>query len=102
MAEVKYAAATRVYAKGTPPAVDALDLEVKDGEFMVLVGPSGSGKTTALRMAILRSFGPAVDLLADGAVDPRPLLGEPLPLEQFGEAVNRVRAGQGIKWHIRP
>ena len=42
--------ATRVYAKDAPPAVDALDLEVKDGEFMVLVGPSGSGKTTALRM----------------------------------------------------
>jgi multiple sugar transport system ATP-binding protein len=50
MAQVKYAAATRVYAKNAPPAVDALDLEVKDGEFMVLVGPSGSGKTTALRM----------------------------------------------------
>jgi multiple sugar transport system ATP-binding protein len=32
------------------PAVDALDLHVQDGEFMVLVGPSGSGKTTALRM----------------------------------------------------
>ena len=32
------------------PAVDALDLHVADGEFMVLVGPSGSGKTTALRM----------------------------------------------------
>jgi multiple sugar transport system ATP-binding protein len=39
-----------VYAKGTSPAVDALDLDIKDGEFMVLVGPSGSGKTTALRM----------------------------------------------------
>jgi multiple sugar transport system ATP-binding protein len=50
MAEVKYVQATRVYAKGTPPAVDALNLEIKDGEFMVLVGPSGSGKTTALRM----------------------------------------------------
>ena len=32
------------------PAVDALDLDIADGEFMVLVGPSGSGKTTALRM----------------------------------------------------
>ena len=53
-------------------------------------------------MAILRSFGPAVDLIASGAVDPRPLLSEPLPLEMFGEALNRVRAGQGIKWHIRP
>jgi multiple sugar transport system ATP-binding protein len=50
MAEVNYMAASRVYAKGTPPAVDALDLDIKDGEFMVLVGPSGSGKTTALRM----------------------------------------------------
>ena len=50
MAEVKYVQASRVYAKGTPPAVDALDLDIKDGEFMVLVGPSGSGKTTALRM----------------------------------------------------
>src|ERR1700678_4631375 len=50
MARVRYVSATRVYAKGTPPAVDALDLDIKDGEFMVLVGPSGSGKTTALRM----------------------------------------------------
>ena len=31
-------------------AVDAMSLEVNDGEFMVLVGPSGCGKTTALRM----------------------------------------------------
>ena len=53
-------------------------------------------------MAILRSFGQAVDLLASGAVDPRPLLSEPLPLEAYGDAVNRVRGGQGIKWHIRP
>jgi multiple sugar transport system ATP-binding protein len=50
MAAVNYLAASRVYAKGAPPAVDALDLDIKDGEFMVLVGPSGSGKTTALRM----------------------------------------------------
>src|SRR6266700_5372010 len=50
MANVKYMSATRVFSKGTPPAVDALDLDVHDGEFMVLVGPSGSGKTTALRM----------------------------------------------------
>ena len=50
MAGVRYVGASRVYAKGATPAVDALDLDIKDGEFMVLVGPSGSGKTTALRM----------------------------------------------------
>jgi multiple sugar transport system ATP-binding protein len=42
--------ATRLYPGTDAPAVDALDLNVRDGEFMVLVGPSGSGKTTALRM----------------------------------------------------
>ena len=50
MAGVRYVGASRVYAKNVTPAVDALDLDIKDGEFMVLVGPSGSGKTTALRM----------------------------------------------------
>jgi len=39
-----------MYGSGMPPAVDTLDLDISDGEFMVLVGPSGSGKTTALRM----------------------------------------------------
>ena len=50
MAEVRYEQATRVYPGSSLPAVDALDLEIADGELMVLVGPSGSGKTTALRM----------------------------------------------------
>ena len=50
MAEVRYQQATRVYPGTDSPAVDALDLEIGDGEFVVLVGPSGSGKTTALRM----------------------------------------------------
>jgi len=40
---------TKVYGDGTR-AVDELDLEVADGEFVVFVGPSGCGKTSALRM----------------------------------------------------
>src|SRR5258708_20168352 len=50
MPAVEYQQASRVYAKGQEPAVEALSLDIQDGEFMVLVGPSGSGKTTALRM----------------------------------------------------
>jgi multiple sugar transport system ATP-binding protein len=50
MADVRFVQATRIYPGTERPAVDALDLHIADGEFMVLVGPSGSGKTTALRM----------------------------------------------------
>ena len=50
LAEVRYVGATRMYQGNDRPAVDALNLDIADGEFMVLVGPSGSGKTTALRM----------------------------------------------------
>src|SRR5919197_997024 len=50
MADVRYEQASRIYPGTALPAVDALDLHIDDGEFMVLVGPSGSGKTTALRM----------------------------------------------------
>ena len=50
MASVTFKAATRLYPGGTKPAVDKLDLEVKDGEFLVLVGPSRCGKSTSLRM----------------------------------------------------
>jgi multiple sugar transport system ATP-binding protein len=49
MAEIALERLTKVYGDGTR-AVSALDLEIADGEFVVLVGPSGCGKTTALRM----------------------------------------------------
>ena len=50
MASVTFSKATRLYPGGTRPAVNEIDLLVKDGEFLVLVGPSGCGKTTTLRM----------------------------------------------------
>ncbi|QLL24681.1 sn-glycerol-3-phosphate ABC transporter ATP-binding protein UgpC [Actinobacteria bacterium IMCC26103] len=50
MASVVFENATRIYPGTTKPAVDKLNLTVKDGEFLVLVGPSGCGKSTSLRM----------------------------------------------------
>ena len=50
MASVTFDKATRLYPGSTKPAVDQLDLQVADGEFLVLVGPSGCGKSTSLRM----------------------------------------------------
>ncbi len=50
MATVTYDEATRIYPGADTPSVDRLNIEVADGEFLVLVGPSGSGKSTALRM----------------------------------------------------
>jgi multiple sugar transport system ATP-binding protein len=49
VADIALEGVTKVYPDGTK-AVDGLNLEIADGEFMVLVGPSGCGKTTALRM----------------------------------------------------
>jgi multiple sugar transport system ATP-binding protein len=49
VAAITLSGLTKVFATGVT-AVSALDLEVTDGEFVVLVGPSGCGKTTALRM----------------------------------------------------
>jgi len=52
---------TKVFATGVT-AVDQLDLDVDDGEFVVLVGPSGCGKTTALRMVA------GLELITSGTV----------------------------------
>jgi multiple sugar transport system ATP-binding protein len=49
VAEIKLEKLTKIYPDGTK-AVDCLDLEIRDGELVVLVGPSGCGKTSALRM----------------------------------------------------
>jgi multiple sugar transport system ATP-binding protein len=50
MATVTFDEATRLYPGSERPAVDKLNIDVGDGEFLVLVGPSGCGKSTSLRM----------------------------------------------------
>jgi len=49
MAQVAFDHVSKIYPDGTR-AVNDMNLDIRDGEFMVLVGPSGCGKTTALRM----------------------------------------------------
>lgn len=51
MATVTFDGVSRIYSKDAErPAVDSLNLDIADGEFLVLVGPSGCGKSTSLRM----------------------------------------------------
>ncbi len=49
MAEIQFKEITKRYPDGFE-AVKSVDLDIGDGEFMILVGPSGCGKSTALRM----------------------------------------------------
>jgi len=50
MAVVTLDRLTKIYERGHAPAADSVNLEIRHGEFMVLLGPSGCGKTTTLRM----------------------------------------------------
>ena len=50
MATVTFDKATRQYPGNPIPSVDKLNIDIADGEFLVLVGPSGCGKSTSLRM----------------------------------------------------
>ncbi|MCW3064497.1 MAG: putative sugar transporter ATP-binding protein [Solirubrobacterales bacterium] len=62
MTSVRYEHATRTYDGTSSPAIDDLELDIGDGELLVLVGPSGSGKSTALRMLA------GLEPLDDGAI----------------------------------
>jgi threonine dehydrogenase-like Zn-dependent dehydrogenase len=53
-------------------------------------------------MAVLYSFGPAVNLLSSGAIDTAVMLTTALPLEDFPNALGMVRRGEGIKTQIVP
>src|SRR5918998_139380 len=65
MADIKLDKVTKRYPDGTE-AVKQVDLDIGDGEFMILVGPSGCGKSTALRMIAGLEEISEGDLLIDG------------------------------------
>src|ERR671927_2040006 len=73
MATVVYDNASRIYPGTSRPAVDSLDLQIEDGEFLVLVGPSGCAKSTCLRMlAGLEEVNSGRILIGDRDVTPMP------------------------------
>src|SRR4051812_26951929 len=67
MAAVELKSVSKVFPDGTI-AVDRIDLDVHDGEFMVLLGPSGCGKSTVLRMVAGLEEPTEGDIWLDGAV----------------------------------
>src|SRR6478735_3073173 len=96
MAEITLEKLTKVYGDGTR-AVSELDLEIADGEFVVLVGPSGCGKTSALRM--IAGLEPITDgRVVNGAASTLGL-GEVLPKKPrtlSGGQRQRVAMGRAI------
>jgi threonine dehydrogenase-like Zn-dependent dehydrogenase len=105
-----------VDATGAPSAIEAAMGSLERGGRLLIFGVAPAEAAVRVSpfrvyndelviigsMAVLYSFDQAVDMLARGAVDVRPLVAEPLPLEQFDQALRRARAGEGVKTHVRP
>lgn len=75
MAQVEFENVTKVFddASGTIVAVEELDLDIEDGEFVVFVGPSGCGKSTTLRMlAGLERITDGVIKIDDAVINDKP------------------------------
>src|ERR1700687_83633 len=68
MAVVETRKLTKVFKRGNVGAVVDVDLESREGEFLVLLGPSGSGKTTLLRMIAGLEEPTSGDILIGGKV----------------------------------
>src|SRR6202166_183500 len=68
MAIVETRKLTKIFKRGTVGAVNNVDLQSREGEFLVLLGPSGSGKTTLLRMIAGLEEPTAGEILIGGRV----------------------------------
>ena len=101
MAQVGFDRVSKIYPDGTR-AVNDINLDIRDGEFMVLVGPSGCGKTTALRMvAGLEEISEGVLKIGDRVVNHVPV---PRPRHRDGlPELRALPAPLGLREHrLRP
>jgi len=105
-----------VDATGVPPAIQAgLDAVAKGGRFLqVGVAPPDARVeispfriyndevTVVGSMAVLHSYAPALQLTIDGLVDLDPLITHGLPLEEYPDALDMIRRGDGLKIQLLP
>jgi 2-desacetyl-2-hydroxyethyl bacteriochlorophyllide A dehydrogenase len=101
---------------GAPPAIeDAFNALERGGRLLIFGVAADTARvnlspfriyndeiTVVGSMAVLNSYGTALDLLAAGEFVTDPLVTHTLPLERFAEALKLVRAGEGVKTHINP
>jgi 2-desacetyl-2-hydroxyethyl bacteriochlorophyllide A dehydrogenase len=101
---------------GVPSAMEEAFGSVDRGGRFMIFGVAPAGAVVSLSpfriyndeitvigsMAVLHSFGDAVDLLAAGAIETAPLLTHSRPLAGFPQALNLVRSGEGIKVQVLP
>ncbi|WIY03587.1 zinc-dependent alcohol dehydrogenase family protein [Amycolatopsis mongoliensis] len=105
-----------VDATGAAPAIEAAFDSIRRGGRLLVFGVAPAEARVALSpfriyndeitivgsMAVLHSFGAALDLVATGAIDTDSLLTDTLPLEQYPEALAKMRSGSGLKVQVLP
>src|SRR3989442_11989961 len=86
MAIVETRKLTKIFKRGNVGAVVNVDLESREGEFLVLLGPSGSGKTTLLRMIAGLEEPTSGEILIGGRVVNRPTPPRPRSADVFPDS----------------
>ncbi|MBR8743681.1 zinc-dependent alcohol dehydrogenase family protein [Nocardiopsis sp. MG754419] len=101
---------------GAPQAIEAAFTSLRRGGRLLIFGVADEAARVSLSpfriyndeitvvgsMAVLNSFGEAVDLIASGVVRTELLLTDALPLEKFPEALAMMRSGAGVKIQVVP
>ncbi|WP_409497030.1 zinc-dependent alcohol dehydrogenase family protein [Amycolatopsis sp. cmx-11-12] len=101
---------------GAAPAIEAAFDSLQRGGRLLVFGVAPAEARVALSpfriyndeitvvgsMAVMNSYGAALDLVADGAIDTGALLTDTLPLEQYPDALALMRSGAGLKVQVLP